>query len=159
MSLVERKKIMTAPIVELLKPRGFRKSGMNFTAARADAVLFVNLQSSTSITQEALKMTCNLGIQLRQLAQSSPSSIYDAHWQQRIGFFMSEPGDFWWTCATDEAADRAGREIAGLLEHFALPEMERIAVPATMVALWKSGRSPGLTDWRRIEYLAEMGES
>jgi hypothetical protein len=69
---------------------------------------------------------------------------------------MAEPYDRWWTCTSDQDAKRAGREIATLLEIRALPEMERLASPMAMAALWKSGRSPGLTDGQRVEYLSEL---
>jgi hypothetical protein len=114
------------------------------------------MQSSTGSTPDVLKMTCNVAIQLRQLAQGSRPGVWDAHWRERIGFFMPEPRDFWWACASDKAADRAGREIAALLENSVLPEMERLAVPAAMAALWKAGRSSGLTDRQRIEFLSEL---
>src|SRR5690242_20413715 len=108
MSLADRKKLAAAPIAELLKPRGFRKSGLNFSATRDEATLLVSLQSSTGSTQDVLKMTCNVAIQLRQLAPRSRPAVWDAHWRERIGFFMSEPRDFWWTCASDAAAEQAG---------------------------------------------------
>lgn len=156
MSLEDRKKLTADPVAELLKPRGFQKSGWNFVATRDHATLIVSLQSSAGSMQAILKISCNVAIQLRQLVQASRPGVWDAHWRERIGFFMPEPQDFWWACASDEAADRAGREIAALLEHAALPEMERLAVPAAMAALWTSGRSPGLTDGQRIERLSEL---
>jgi hypothetical protein len=154
--LGDRKKLAAAPIAEMLKPHGFRKSGLNFSALRDEAMLIIGLQSSTESTQDVLKITCNAAIQLRQLARGSRPSAWDAHWRKRIGFFMPEPQDFWWACASDEAADRAGREIAALLETIVLREMERLAVPAAMAALWKSGSSPGLTDRQRVECLSEL---
>jgi hypothetical protein len=90
------------------------------------------------------------------IAHGARLSVWDAQWYARIGFFMPEAQDFWWTCSSDESAERAGSEIAALLESCALPEMERLASPTAMAALWKSGRSPGLTDRRRTEYLAEL---
>ena len=125
-------------------------------ASRDEAMLIVGLQSSTESTQDLLKITCNAAIQLRRLACGPRPSTWDAHWRKRIGFFMPEPRDLWWTCASDEAADQAGREIAALLETAVLPEMERLALPAAMAALWNSGRSPGLTDRQRVEYLSEL---
>jgi len=157
MSPAEQKKRVAAPVAELLKPRGFRKSGLSFTAARDEATLIVALQASTGTTQAILRVTCNVAIQLHRFAAGLRPNVWDAQWHQRIGFFMPERCDHWWTCDSDEAAGRAGREIAALLEASALPEMERLAAPAALACLWRSGRSPGLTDGQRTEYLSALG--
>jgi hypothetical protein len=34
--------------------------------------------------------------------------------------------------------------------------MERLTTPAALAALWSSGRSPGLTDRQRAEYLSQL---
>jgi hypothetical protein len=154
MALEDWKKLVVAPVAQLLKERGFRKSGVNFSARCPGVTLMVGLQSSTSSTQNALKVTCNLGISVHQLAGRSNASIHDAHWNERIGHFLAEPQDHWWTCGSEAEAISAGNEIASLLEKAALPEMERLASPAAIAALWASGRSPGLTDRRRRELLA-----
>ena len=154
MSPAEQKKRVAAPVAELLKPRGFRKSGLSFTAARDEATLIVALQASTGTTQAILRVTCNVAIQLHRFAAGLRPNVWDAQWHQRIGFFMPERCDHWWTCDSDEAAGRAGREIAALLEASALPEMERLAAPAALACLWRSGRSPGLTDGQLLERFA-----
>jgi len=150
------KKLATAPIAALLKPRGFRKSGLNFSALRPGLTLLVSLQSSTGSSQAAMKITCNVGIHVDRLATGLGAGIWDAHWRKRIGAFLPEPQDIWWACTDDEQARAAGREIAGLLELRALPEMERLATPAALASLWSSGRSPGLTDHQRLANLARL---
>ncbi len=156
MSLEDRKKLVAKPIAELLKPMGFRKSGSNFVAKREAATLTINLQSSVGSSQDVLKITCNAAIHLNQISQASRPNIWNAHWQERIGFFMPEPRDYWWLCPSDEAAEQTGREIAALLEESVIPEIERLAVPAAMAAMWKSGRSPGLTAHQCTRYLNEL---
>jgi len=116
----------------------------------------VGLQSSVTGTEALLKVTCNLAIVLQGLEIPGGPSIWDAHWRRRIGHYMSEPRDYWWACSTDEEANAAGRDIAGLLESSALPEMERLASPAAMIALWKSGHSPGLTEYQCVQYLTKL---
>jgi hypothetical protein len=108
-------------------------------------------------TWEILKITCNLGIVLRELGNDK-LGIWDAHWRKRIGSYMPEAQDHWWVCSTDIAATTAGHEIAALLEDQVFPEMEQLASLAAMVALWRSGRSPGLTDYQRIQYLSKLAQ-
>ena len=48
--------------------------------------------------------------------------------------------------------------MAALLESQALPEMERLASRAAMIALWTSGRSPGLTEYQCAQYLRKLAQ-
>jgi len=158
MSLVHWKGLVAAQIGGLLKQRGFRKSGLVFTSIRPEATLLVGLQSSVGSAREVLRITCNLAIVLHAPGSRDNHNIHDSHWRKRIGYFMPEPRDHWWVCTTDDAAKKAGREMAALLESQALPEMERLASPAAMVALWISGRSPGLTEYQCSQYLRELAQ-
>ena len=143
-------------MAEILKLRGFRKAGLSFSAARSGVTLLVGLQSSTGSSQGALRVTCNLGIRVERLADRPGSSVWEAHWRERIGFFLPAPHDHWWVCASDDEARLAGRGIADLLESRALPEMERLSSLTALAALWSSGRSPGLTEGQRIDYLSQL---
>ena len=156
MGLAEWKKLVTVPVAAMLKRRGFRKSGLIFTAARNDVVLMVGLQSSQSSTKDQLKITCNLGIWVEQLARWPKPDIWACHWDKRIGHFLPAPTDYWWTCSNDESASQAGQEIATLLEDRALPEMESLASVSALKSLWSAGRSPGLTELQRQRYLTQL---
>ena len=156
MSLTHWKGLVAGSIGGLLKQREFRKSGLKFSSIRPEATLLVGLQSSVGTTREVLKITCNLAIVLHALRSRDNHDIWDSHWRERIGYFMPEPRDHWWVCSTDDTATTAGREMAALLESQALPEMERLASRAAMIALWTSGRSPGLTEYQCAQYLQEL---
>lgn len=157
MALDVWKKFVSAPVAELLKKRGFRKKGANFYASHPGVTLKVGLQSSTISTRDSLKITCNLKIFFAEpLADPRGSTVSNADWEMRIGGFLGEPCDFWWPCSSDEAAQRAGREMAALLEERALPVMEQLASSSALAALWASGLSPGLTARGRIEKLTRL---
>ena len=158
MSLTHWKSLIAAPISGLLKQREFRKSGLKFSSVRPEATLLVRLQSSVGTTREVLRITCNLGIVLHALGSRDNHEVRDGHWRERIGYFMPEPRDHWWVCSTDDTARTAGREMAALLESQALPEMERLASRAAMIALWTSGRSPGLTEYQCSQYLQRLAQ-
>jgi hypothetical protein len=156
MGLAEWKKLVTAPVAAMLKRRGFRKNGLIFTAARNDVVLMVGLQNSQSSTKDQLKITCNLGIWVEDLARRPKPDIWECRWRKRIGHFRPEPTDYWWNCTSDESASQAGQEIATLLENRALPEMESLASLSALLSLWSAGHSPGLTERQRQSYLAQL---
>ena len=158
MSLTHWKSLIAAPISGLPKQREFRKSGLKFSSVRPEATLLVRLQSSVGTTREVLRITCNLAIVLHALGSRDNHDIWDSHWRERIGYFMPETRDHWWVCSTDDTARTAGREMAALLESQALPEMERLASRAAMVALWTSGRSPGLTEYQCAQYLRKLAQ-
>ncbi|HUI94514.1 MAG TPA: DUF4304 domain-containing protein [Xanthobacteraceae bacterium] len=127
MALEDWKKIVSAPVAELLKKRRFRKDGLRFLADRGDAQLLVAFQSSQTSDKTQLMITVNLTIRLGQLDRDPSIFPGDGHWRKRIGSFMEKPGDYWWACRNDEDAIHAGKRIAMLLETAALPEMERLA--------------------------------
>ena len=156
MALQDWKKIVAAPVAELLKKHGFRKDGLKFSADRGDAKLVVEFQSSQTTDRNHLVVTVNLGIRLGQLDRDPSTFRGDPHWRKRIGSFMEKPGDYWWACRNDEDAEHAGKRIAMLLETAALPEMERLASAKALRSLWESGQSPGLTEGQRVKYLASL---
>jgi hypothetical protein len=156
MALDAWKKLVAASVADVLKPHGFRKSGLSFAAARSGVTLIVGLQSSVDSSQAELKITCNLVICVDELADDPSTNSWGGHWRQRIGFFLPVPRDYWWRCGSDPEARQAGREISSLLEDRALPAMEQLASPAALAALWSSGRSPGLTQGKRLDYLSRL---
>jgi hypothetical protein len=158
MSLTHRKRLVATPISGLLKQREFRKSGFKFFSIRPEATLLVGLQSSVGTTPEVLRITCNLAIVLHALGSRGNHDLWNSHWRERIGYFMPERRDHWWVCSTDDTAMAAGREMAALIEGRALPEMERLASRAAMIALWTSGRSPGLTEYQCARYLRKLAQ-
>ena len=155
MALQDWKKLVAAPAAELLKKRGFRKSGWLFSAERADAVMIVAFQSSQMTDRNHLRVTVNLSIRLKGL-QDPWGDIGGAHWAERIGHFLAAPRDHWWTCNSDEEAKRAGEQIVVLLERVVLPEIERLASAEALRALWASGQSPGLTEKQRMDFLSML---
>ena len=156
MALEDWKKIVSAPVAELLKKHGFRKNGLRFSADRGDAQLLVGFQSSQMSDKTQLMITVNLTIRLGQLDRDPSIFRGDGHWRTRIGSFMEKPSDYWWACRSDEDAIQAGKRITMLLETAALPEMERLASAEALAALWVSGQSPGLTQIQRDRYLAKL---
>ena len=158
MALNEWKKLVAAQISSSLKQRGFRKNGIIFSSARQGVVLIIGLQSSHVSTQDTMKITCNLGIWVEKLADRPKPNIWGCHWRMRIGEFLPEPRDHWWTVTSDDSAAQAGNEMLALLEERALPEMEGLATPEALKAFWSAGRFGGLTERSRQYYLARLSQ-
>lgn len=153
MSLSDWKKLATAPLAALLKTHGFRKKGLRFSARRDRCALVLWLQSSMSSNRDQLVITCNCEIWLDSL---DGEKVWGPHWSERIGFYHDHPCDHWWTCTNKEEAIASGEEISTLVGSRALPEMERLASPDALQRLWASGKCPGLTEFERLKYLAQL---
>jgi hypothetical protein len=81
------------------------------------------------------------------------------HLQERIGWLMPRPADHWWdiTEATDVTALTS--EVSDLIATKAAPYVMQYLDTDALIALWESGRSPGLTEKRRVEYLDKLKKS
>lgn len=154
------KKTILTQLHSLLKPMGFRKKEQCFSAEDGDTVLFVQLQSSSKSTKDVLVVTVNLGIFSRTVADCEGNTrapnFLDAHWWKRIGLFMPDGNDKWWTIHTQAEADLCGTEITSILVDSALPEMQSLNSTDKLKALWEEGSSPGQTDYVRQRYLEAL---
>jgi hypothetical protein len=152
-----------APIAELLKIRGFKKKGLRFVADPGDALLIIQLQSSSSSTGSQKILTVNLGVYSKTLAaklgeQKSSPTVWDCHWQERLGYLMKDPTDKWWTMSSEAEAQAAGQEAAGLLRDAGIPLLESLNSTERLRALWQRGESPGITPFTRDQYLEALSK-
>ena len=148
------KKTIVDAIAGVLRPVGFRKSGAKFWRALESVIHLVTLQSSQSSTADSARVTVNLGIWLPALDDPGEKpDIWEAHWQERIGFLMPARNDVWWDVASETEAAAAAAEIAGVIQSHALPTFDALSTVDALVALWRSGRSPGQTEFMARRYL------
>ena len=154
------RKTILAQMQALLKPMGFRKTRTLFSADVNDVVLFVQLQSSSKSTKDFLVVTVNLGIFSRTVAErvgnTHDPNIYETHWRQRIGMFMSERKDKWWEISNEAEAKLCASEITGVLADQALPEMQRLNSTESLKSEWEAEKCHGLTDYLRKQYLGVL---
>jgi hypothetical protein len=156
MASKEFKKIILDNLRELLKPRGFKKSGSNCTKVTTDLTYFVNVQSSSASTAEIFKATLNLEIASLTIAKIEDSWIpfrHTRHWRARIGFFLDNPFDKWWIIGNEYEAEEASKEIVDIMEKKVLVEFDRLKTAEDLVNLWRNDKCPGLTDKQRLHYL------
>jgi len=153
-------KIILQHLQAVLKPHGFQKRGRTFVADGEGVTLLVNLQSSTSSTEDELLATINLAVHLPRLAERTGAgketlskSVWDSHWSRRIGHLMEHQQDYWWRISDDEQAERAGNHMANILRRDGLPALLEVAAIDKLKTLWEQGQSPGLTERQRDRYL------
>jgi hypothetical protein len=151
-------RLATEPLAASLKSCGYRKMGRKFCRALGDVDHLIVIQKSVSSSAREIRVTVNLGIWIRSLAPiragvPDKADLWSAHWQARIGHLMPAPKDRWWTATSDDEASAIGQEMAGALTKYGLPMLERFPDARTLVALWREGASPGLTEFERRRLL------
>jgi hypothetical protein len=157
MTSKDYKKIITDKIKEVLQPRHFKKIGNNFKFSNGDLTYYVGLQSSTSSTESFLKATVNIGIGselLYRLEEKYITSHLQGHFSKRIGSYLDQLHDKWWTIENVDDATSAATEIAKLINDKVLVEFDNIKTTNDLVRYWKQGNYAGLTDYQLKEYLS-----
>jgi hypothetical protein len=140
-----------------LKPRGFKRRGAYFLRSVEDVVHLISLQSSSSSTQDSARVTVNLAVWCKILDDTGAApSVWTAHWRKRIGRLMPANGDLWWSLLSDRALDAAATEIVGALEGYGLPALDSLTSAASLLTLWDSGESPGLTRAQVAQYAVRL---
>jgi hypothetical protein len=145
----------------VLKPPGFRKNGSIFTKECGDVRLAVSLQKSQSSTSAQVTVTVNLKVCSYPLCRAlgyAPDHplAAEGHWQQRLGFLLPMSRDLWWTARSLDQAAGVAEEIADALLWYGLPALEAVSSTEKLRALWESGRSPGISNQQRTDFLAAL---
>ncbi len=157
MSSEKHRKQIGLAVATALKPLGFRRKGQVFTRQFDELTHILSLQSSTSSTASFLKITVNLGVWVSSLAAGrSKPDLWSAHWRVRLGSLMPKQNDCWWEIASDHDAELATKQILEAIQTYAVPQFAQLVTKDALVALWRSGRSPGLTDFERKRYLDKI---
>jgi hypothetical protein len=161
MSPAELKKSIVTSLHKLLSPQAFRKSGSIFLRLSNDVVQLIEVQSSRHNSAESARYTVNVGVFLLPLVDEdmlefTKPSVAGAHWRERIGFLSSEKRDLWWSVATSDQADVAAKEIASLVGTKALPALASLDSSQALIALWREGISPGITEYQRKNFLERL---
>jgi hypothetical protein len=78
------------------------------------------------------------------------------HWRERLGFLLPQHSDVWWTIDKDTDIHALGNALVDMVRNIAVPEVIRHVSDDNLMTLWLSGKSPGLTNTQRLEYLTVL---
>jgi len=154
------KKVIEATAKQL-QPLGLIRRGMVLRIMGQDNCGIVEFQRSTKSSKERLLFTINLGVVCGDLLDLGPAGlkkarIIDAHLWQRIGMFLPGRPDKWWEITVSTDSDALAREVADLVFEKAVPYIQRYLSTDSILTLWESGESPGLTNGQRANFLAML---
>jgi hypothetical protein len=123
-------------------------------------VALIDFQLSDKTTKDRVVFTVNLGILcvglLDEAERSRKTSVMDAHLRQRLGFLLPEGTDKWWQIDSHTNTIALADEISTALEKYALPYLDQYLDSHALIALWESGKSPGLTAGQRARLLDRL---
>jgi hypothetical protein len=144
-----------------LKPLGFRKQGQRFRRTTDGNVTIIEFQRSATSDDSLIRFTLNVGVVSGRLFYANdPERDFkkvgasEAHMRERIGFFLQPPTDHWWALTADSDARVVADEVATLVVDAAVPHLNEYRTDASLLALWRTGRSPGLTEGQRQRLMA-----
>lgn len=147
---------------------GFKKKGDSFIRKNEFYWQIVNWQKSKDSTKDVIKFTLNIGVHSVVLSKIEEDNfeqrpdIWSCHYRQRVGFLMPILQDFWWNFSLSAPAVSLNDEFGKLLNEIILPFFEEFSEPDSLLRIWKSGISPGQTDFKRLKYidlLARVGRN
>jgi len=153
-----------AEIVETVARRiavaGFAKRGKVLRVVRDGNCGLIEFQKSTKSSKNKLFVTVNLGVVCGDLLEGGTklekTTTIDAHLRLRIGMFLPQRRDKWWELAETKEAAGVASEIGELVHNKAVPFIEQHIANSSLLAMWESGVSPGLTDFQRLQFLEKL---
>jgi hypothetical protein len=146
---------MTAAKVAQL---GFARRGTVLRTLSQGNSGIIEFQKSIKNSGDKLLFTVNLAVIYGELLEPDQPTLekarsLDGHLRQRIGMLLPSRPDKWWeiTATTDVTA--LATEISNLVSNKAAPYIRRYLDTSELIALWESGKSPGLTETQRVRHL------
>jgi hypothetical protein len=149
----------------ILKAAGYTKRGASFRNESDGNVRIIDFQRSSESSALAIKFTVNLSVISGELLRKwdpekdvAKEGVWGAHLRERIGALTLANEDRWWTVTSVPVAG-IKEEVADLIATLVVPFLQQHARDSDLIALWKTGRSPGLTEGQRIRNLTLLDEA
>jgi hypothetical protein len=157
MNSKEYKKIIIDRLTSELKERHFKKKGNVFSYSNGDLTYFIGIQSSQSSTADVLKLTVNTEIASGLISQFDDTSLpieHQRHYNRRIGTYLENNQDKWWTVDSQKSAEQAASDIERIIIEKVIPNFNILKSTNDLAALWRNGGWLGITEGQRKHYLS-----
>jgi Domain of unknown function (DUF4304) len=148
---------------EKIAPLGYRLAGTTFRKivdGNAGIISFQRSQQAVGVTRLTINVEIICGPLLEAWWQPelSKAGAGHGHLRERIGFLMPQKADIWWTIgeAADGAEFRQKAEVVDAVVSLGVPYIDRHIRTADLIAIWRSGVSPCITETQRVRYLSEL---
>ena len=128
-----------------LLDHGFRGRSSTFSREVNDVFHLIQLQPADDNSPAGARFTVNVAVWVPKLASTQTPSVADAHWSIRLGELDPENTERWWQADDFDMADDAARDMVLRIQAHAIPALDKLRSTRDLLALWKTGSSPGLT--------------
>jgi hypothetical protein len=162
MTSKDYKKIISDRLNDALKQRQFKKRGQVFTYSNGDLTYYIGIQSSQSSTSDILKVTVNTEIASALISRLDDTSLaieHQRHYTRRIGSYLDDQQDKWWTVDSLHSAGIAANEIVSIINNKVIPTFETLGATTDLAGLWTKGGYIGITEGQRKRYLSLLEEA
>jgi len=148
-------------VASRLSVQGFAQRGLALHKNVGSNVAIIEFQLSDKTSKECVVFTVNLAIVCGELSGTAPrdARIMGAHLRQRLGFLLPQQADKWWEITAQTNVLALADELSRKLEEFGVPYLDEYLDSRTLIALWESGKSPGLTAVQRARFLNQLGRA
>ncbi len=156
MNSKDYKKIILDKLKEELKKLNYKKNGNIFSYSNGDLTYFIGVQSSQISTSSVLKITVNTEIASSLISSLDDTSMpikYQRHYDRRIGFYLDEQDDKWWTVDSGESAEQSAKEIVEIIIEKVIPNFNNLKSTNDLATLWRNGGWIGINKVQRKHYL------
>jgi len=162
MNVKSAKAVLTAAAGKVaadLKARHFARRGLKFVHDSADGefVSLIEFQLSRSSTSAQLSFVINFGVIVPSLFGGSDISkpeYTSCHWGGRVS--GKDGVESWWSVHAADDVDQLTVRLNSVLEAEVLPALATMQREEDLIALWKTGRGPGLGEAQRLLFLATL---
>lgn len=151
------KKIILDNLRAVLKEQQFKKRGPVFSYSNGDLTYYIGIQSSQSSTADVLKVTVNTEIASALISKLDDTSLpieHQRHYTRRIGSYLHDQQDKWWTVDSQQSAEIAASEIVTIIKEKVIPNFEALETTNDLARLWKNGGYNGITEGQRKHFLS-----
>ncbi|TXI94984.1 MAG: DUF4304 domain-containing protein [Chryseobacterium cucumeris] len=120
-------------ITPFLKEKGYNKKGNSFHLKSDNNFGIINFQKSQNGNKDEVKFTLNFGVYSDLLGKfvdfdydtSKVPDVWSCHWQARIGQFMPNNPDHWWSIKASDSLNNINSILISHIQNIILPEIDK----------------------------------
>ena len=140
---------------------GFRRRGTHMRVVSQGNSALIEFQRSRSNSKDQLRFTVNLAVVCGELLTPDEPPLektrsFHGHLRIRIGSFLPIRQDKWWDVTASTDPDALATEVSELIVREGAPYILRFLDTKELIALWRSGKAPGLNEFQHSKYLERL---
>ena len=164
MTLNDFYRTLVVRVFERIVIYGFKKRGVLYYRDNSETRAAIQFQKSRRSTSELSLFTINISVICIPLLDPEIDDLKkmggnEGHMRWRLGDFLDPPFDKWWELKTTTDIAALADELASLIIDHVIPLLDKYSKMNSIIQLWDSGASPGISEMQRNRYLAELEDN